>query len=750
MVCGYSYDKETGKIRVDCLGCIYGSSIEDFEECMSRTIDKLTEIGHCRGVILAGTREYEYDEKETEILLEIANALKKITKIEKIVSLKNLSLDDCDKCVPHRYGKMRTFLQELKKDPIDAYKLILREIRHSKMYLDDSTPKCAKCLNKYIQKTLIPIRDILEDTKIIQYSFNKVKKRGDRSIYREIFNPTMRPNFMFTKYISLPPAGSEPLDRYTVGENKVEILKVPGRVRKLYHIVPPEFELTEEEYNLMDSARKYLSEHRTKESDLTDPEKMRESFFNINIDLLNEIAEKNNIKISPSRIEKLAKILTRYTAGFGVLELLLQDEKIQDITLNSPVSTSPIYIYHSDFEDCETNLVISTKDAEAWATKFRLMSGRPLDEANPVLDTELNVPGGRARIAAITKTLSPEGLGFALRRHRDEPWTFPLFIKNNMMNPLAAGLTWFLIDGARTFLVAGTRSSGKTSFLGSMMVQQMPSTRMITVEDTLELPVMPLKKLGYNIERLKSRSVITNVETELPAEEALRTSLRLGDSSLIIGEVRSTEALALYEAMRIGALANVVAGTIHGDSPYGVFDRVVNDLGVPPTSFKATDIVMVANKLKSSDGMHSFRRLMGITEVRKHWKNDPYDEGGFEPLMEYSSKEDKLKPTPTLLTGESTILNDIGKNVREWRGRWDDMWANINLRADILQRLVDVSNKTGKRSLLEAPFVIRSNNMFHLLSENVRSELGELDSKTIYEKYDEWLKSEAKKRMNNE
>ena len=59
-----------------------------------------------------------------------------------------------------------------------------------------------------------------------------------------------------------------------------------------------------------------------------------------------------------------------------------------------------------------------------------------------------------------------------------------------------------------------------------------------------------------------------------------KASLRLGDSCLIVGEVRSVEAKALYEAMRVGALANVVAGTIHGASPYGVFDRVVNDLNV--------------------------------------------------------------------------------------------------------------------------------------------------------------------------
>ena len=247
-------------------------------------------------------------------------------------------------------------------------------------------------------------------------------------------------------------------------------------------------------------------------------------------------------------------------------------------------------------------------------------------------------------------------------------------------------------------------------------------------------------QLGYNIERLKSRSVITRIETEISADEALRTALRLGDSCLIIGEVRSLEARALYEAMRIGALANVVAGTIHGDSPYGVFDRVVNDLGVPKTSFKATDIVVIANRLKSADGLHTFRRMISITEVRKHWKDDPSAEGGFVDLMQYSSKDDTLKPSETLLTGESVILNDIANRVREWKGDWDAVWGNINLRAKILQTIVDVARQTKDKSILEAPTVLDSNNQFHIISESVKREIDVLDEKIIYERWFDWFK----------
>ncbi|PSH00703.1 MAG: hypothetical protein BRC30_02145, partial [Nanohaloarchaea archaeon SW_7_46_7] len=200
-------------------------------------------------------------------------------------------------------------------------------------------------------------------------------------------------------------------------------------------------------------------------------------------------------------------------------------------------------------------------------------SGRPLDEANPVLDTETEVEGGRARVAVIQESLSPEGLAFAFRRHRSRAWTLPLFVNNGMINALGAALLSFIVDGNRSVLFAGTRGAGKTSILSASMLEIMKNHRIVTVEDTLELPIPQMKELGYNVERMKSQSVITQNESELGADEAIRTSLRLGDSALVIGEVRSDEAQALYEAMRVGAVANFVGGTIHGEDAYLMFRR---------------------------------------------------------------------------------------------------------------------------------------------------------------------------------
>lgn len=735
------YEVIENAVRINALNWVIEPSIEDSEACMGIVIDILQQAKGVDRIILVETRENEYDFEQVKLLREIADAYNKIVNEEKIIRIENLGPPQCERLFPRRFSDLQFLVLEvLRKDPIGAYVKLQRMITLEKIQ-DERLPSI--CHTHYIEKTLLPMEKILSGCRLIQMAkpFLPKYKFGDRTIYRQFFHPLVRPNFMLTRYMVLPPKEGRSIDKYFVAKNiAVEIFKVPGKVRYVYHITPQEFTLSEDKYMILDNARRYLSAHRPSETEFTEPERARELFMNIGRDLIKELARTYNMDLSAKEIEELATILSRYTAGFGVLELLLADEKVQDIYINSPIGTSPIYIIHSDFEECETNLIPTRDDAETWATRFRLYSGRPLDEANPVLDTEINVPGGRARVAAITKTLSPYGLAYAFRRHRDKPWTFPLYINAGFFNSLYAGLMSFVIDGGRALLIAGGRGSGKTSLLNAMMLEIMRKFRVCVQEDTLELSVPLMMQLGYNIQRLKSRSVITRVESELSADDALRTGLRLGDSVLIVGEVRSVEGKALFEAMRIGALANVVAGTIHGESAYGVYDRVVNDLGVVPTSFKAIDLITICGIIKSPDGLHRFRRVLELTEMRKQWKRDPMDEGGFVNLMEYSAKEDTLKPTDTLTEGESQVLNEIAKRVKEWHGDWDAVWENILLRGKIKQTIVDFARKLNRFDILEAEWVSESNEMFHLISEQVGDELGGQDSEEIYKRWVEWFK----------
>jgi type IV secretory pathway ATPase VirB11/archaellum biosynthesis ATPase len=594
---------------------------------------------------------------------------------------------------------------------------------------------------------------LVEKTKLIQkvipYFDNYTK--GEREIYQKVFKPDVIPTFTFTRLVSNLPEDAEIVDQYEISNEDydvsfVTILRKKNEAKLIYHLSPPESSLSEEYSLLLNLARGVLIEHQPKAEEFTDTERIRQVFFNIAKDLLQDLAQTKNINLNYSDLNKLATILVRHTIGFGMIEILLQDKKLHDIMLNSPISMTNIFVKHQDYEECSTNILPSNEDVNSWAAKFRMISGRPLDEANPILDTQLEIGKIRARIAIIQQPLSPDGLAYAIRRHRGSPWTLPLFIKYKMINPFAAGLMSFLVDGARTLLVAGTRSSGKTSLLGSLMLEIIPKFRIITIEDSLELPVESLRKLNYDILRMKVRSALLKTTNEVAADDGIRTSLRLGDSCLIIGEVRSVEAKALYEAMRVGALANVVAGTIHGASPYGVFDRVVNDLEVPATSFKATDIITVCNPVKSADGMHSWKRVVQLSEIRKHWKEDPMEEMGFVDLLKYNVEKDELEPTEDLINGDSEIVKDIASNVKGWAGNWDAVYDNILLRAKMKKEILEVSKNTGNEKILEAGFNSLANHAFHRISDDVIKEIGLPLSKRVFPEWQKWLNEEVKKR----
>ncbi len=757
MVYEYKVLKEAvGKVlKIDYEGSIHTPSIEDDRNCMARVFNLILEVGKVNKVSFMQKEEYVYDYEQIKLINELTDVYIHLVKEENLMDFFNLNVPGvCSKYFPSWHGFLRqVVLHELKGDPIGAYVNLIRRFREEEAKQKASVASDYVSCSQNFAQILKKIINALSQTEIIKRIEKRIPgfKPGDRSIYREIFRPSIRPYFMYTKLVTAYPAGAEELAAYRVGEDtEVMILKHPKDIRPLYHMIPPEFKLTEAKYDLLTAAREIMAEHRPQKAEFMDIERTRETFLSVEKDLLDDLAKSKGVKLNYKEIEELAEILLRYTIGFGLIEVLLADPKIQDIVINAPVGVSPISIIHADFGECRTNITALPKEAESWATKLRLLSGRPFDEANPILDTNIVVPGGRARVAAIQQPLSPSGLAYALRRHRDRPWTFPLFIDAKMLSPLVAGFLSFIADGARTILIAGTRSSGKTSLLGALMVEIMRSNRVITVEDTLELPVKQLRDLGYDIQSFKTRSVITGAEAEVPAEQAIRTSLRMGDSALIVGEVRSVEAKALYEAMRVGALAKVVAGTIHGDSPYGVFDRVVNDLGVPKTSFKATDIILVANPVVSPSGLISQRRLVGITEVRKFWTDDPVKEKGFADLFTYNPKTDTIDPTDVLLEGESEIIKQIGGKVKEWAGNWDAIWENIQLRAKIKQAIVDAAKEHDDSELMEAEFVVKANDEFHKITELVTEDVGKADPDRIFSEWKHWLKRQIEERRDAE
>ena len=182
-------------------------------------------------------------------------------------------------------------------------------------------------------------------------------------------------------------------------------------------------------------------------------------------------------------------------------------------------------------------------------------------------------------------------------------------IGNGTIDEHDAGLISFLVDNRCTFLVCGARGAGKSSLLSAMLFEMPIEQRILTIEDTLELPGDVMRSMGYKVQSMLIDERM-NSDVSKRADEALRVSLRLGESAIILGEVRGDEARTLYQSMRAGRAGSSIMGTIHGDSAKGVYERVVHDIGIPAESFMATDFLIVMGTRRERGTNRQTRKIV--------------------------------------------------------------------------------------------------------------------------------------------
>ena len=61
--------------------------------------------------------------------------------------------------------------------------------------------------------------------------------------------------------------------------------------------------------------------------------------------------------------------------------------------------------------------------------------------------------------------------------------------------------------------------------------------------------------------------------------------------------------------------------------------------------------------------------------------------------------------------------------------------------------IVNIAEITKDSSFLEDDFVVEANDQFHKISDNVKQEVGFIDSKMVFTDFKSWIERAVKKRM---
>ena len=144
----------------------------------------------------------------------------------------------------------------------------------------------------------------------------------------------------------------------------------------------------------------------------------------------------------------------------------------------------------------------------------------------------------------------------------------------------------------RNILISGGTSTGKTTFLNSLLVEIPSEERLILIEDTEELRLTHENAVGL----LAARGSLG--EADVTAEDLLIAALRMRPDRIILGELRGTEAFTFLRAVNTGHPGSIT--TIHADTPHRAIEQL------------ALLVLQAGSKLSRDDVRHYVRESVDV------------------------------------------------------------------------------------------------------------------------------------------
>ncbi len=236
--------------------------------------------------------------------------------------------------------------------------------------------------------------------------------------------------------------------------------------------------------------------------------------------------------------------------------------------------------------------------------------GRRVDESHPMVDLRLS---DGSRVNAVIPPIALNGTSVTIRKFYKEPLTLEKVLEFGSLDEALVKFLQACVEGLATIAVVGGTGAGKTVLLNFLANWIGKEERIITCENASELKLTHKRHVA-----LESRPANLEGRGEVSMTDLVINALRMRPERIIVGEVRSVEALHLLAAMNTGHDGSMF--TMHANNPQDALTRLETMAGsanpaIPLLALReqiasALNFIVVMERLR--DGS---RKVVRVTEV---------------------------------------------------------------------------------------------------------------------------------------
>lgn len=324
--------------------------------------------------------------------------------------------------------------------------------------------------------------------------------------------------------------------------------------------------------------------------------------------LVAELIDQEVSVISRGDKERIISEIVDEAVGYGPIHPLLVDDSISEIMVNGP---NQVYVERegklvkTDVVFRDDNHVIHIIE------KIVAPLGRRIDESSPMVDARL--PDG-SRVNAIIPPLSLCGPSITIRKFAKDPLTIDDLLNFDSLSLEMAAFLEAAVKARLNIVVSGGTGSGKTTTLNVLSSFIPPDERIVTIEDAAELQLRQ-----EHVVSLETRPANIEGKGAVTIRDLVRNSLRMRPDRIVVGEVRSGEALDMLQAMNTGHDGSLTTG--HANSPRDMLSRLetmvlMAGMDLPVRAIReqiASAIDLIVHQSRLRDGS---RKITHITEVQ--------------------------------------------------------------------------------------------------------------------------------------